>query len=265
MLGFTVRTRDADDDGSVRAISLIEVEGRTTNDVIRALRGVAEIDSLHSTNGGWDLVAEIRTESLRDFDPRSRTHPFGGRASSTARPACSSIRYCAIERVGAAVRSVGTSPSAAAVRMPHWCSKLNADMGRPKRWPWKILTPSPISALSWNWVSTPSATTSKPSVRALANHAAQDTCGVESGRRVVGDPTSVDLRDLGVDGRPIRSRFEYPRPMSSIASATPRSRMETTVSGEITSTNSVISRTTHPGCTRWRRSAASIFVASSGS
>lgn len=68
VLGFTVRTRDASDDDDVRAISLIEVEGRTTNQVIAALRGVPEIQSLHSTNGGWDLVAEIRADSLRTFD-----------------------------------------------------------------------------------------------------------------------------------------------------------------------------------------------------
>jgi DNA-binding Lrp family transcriptional regulator len=68
VLGFTIRTRDDQGDDDVRAISLIEVEGRTTNDVIAALRGIPEIQSLHTTNGGWDLVAEIRCDSLREFD-----------------------------------------------------------------------------------------------------------------------------------------------------------------------------------------------------
>lgn len=68
VLGFTVRTRDDHGDDDVRAISLIEVEGRTTNDVIKALRGLPEIQALHTTNGGWDLVAEIRCDSLLDFD-----------------------------------------------------------------------------------------------------------------------------------------------------------------------------------------------------
>ncbi len=67
VLGFTVRMKD-DHDDDVRAISLIEVEGRTTNEVIRALRGLPEIQSLHTTNGGWDLVAEIRCDSLLAFD-----------------------------------------------------------------------------------------------------------------------------------------------------------------------------------------------------
>ena len=68
VLGFTVRMRDDHGDDDVRAITLIEVVGRTTNDVIKALRGLAEIQSLHTTNGGWDLVAEVRCDSLLDFD-----------------------------------------------------------------------------------------------------------------------------------------------------------------------------------------------------
>ncbi|MGB3735772.1 MAG: Lrp/AsnC family transcriptional regulator [Ilumatobacter sp.] len=68
VLGFTVRMREDHGDDDVRAITLIEVEGRTTNDVIKALRGLAEIQSLHTTNGGWDLVAEVRCDSLLDFD-----------------------------------------------------------------------------------------------------------------------------------------------------------------------------------------------------
>ena len=68
VLGFTVRTRDDHPDDEVRAVSLVEVEGRNTTDVIKALRGLPEIQSLHTTNGGWDLVAEIRCDSLRAFD-----------------------------------------------------------------------------------------------------------------------------------------------------------------------------------------------------
>lgn len=68
VVGFTVRVREEHDPQSIRAISLIEVEGRATDAVIRKLRGFPEIESLHTTNGGWDLVAELRTESLADFD-----------------------------------------------------------------------------------------------------------------------------------------------------------------------------------------------------
>ena len=68
IVGFSVRVRDELDPLEVRAMTLIEVEGRTTNLVIRALRGIPEIRSLHTTNGGWDLVAELGAEPLAHFD-----------------------------------------------------------------------------------------------------------------------------------------------------------------------------------------------------
>jgi DNA-binding Lrp family transcriptional regulator len=68
IIGFTVRVRDELDPLAVRAMTLIEVEGRTTDNVIRQLRGFTEIRSLHTTNGGWDLVAELGAETLAHFD-----------------------------------------------------------------------------------------------------------------------------------------------------------------------------------------------------
>jgi DNA-binding Lrp family transcriptional regulator len=68
VVGFTVRVRDELDPLAIHAISLIEVEGRSTDRVIRQLRGFPEIIALHTTNGGWDLVAELRTETLAEFD-----------------------------------------------------------------------------------------------------------------------------------------------------------------------------------------------------
>ncbi|MBC9033759.1 Lrp/AsnC family transcriptional regulator [Sphingomonas sp. JC676] len=67
ILGFTVRARD-DVRGGVRAVMLIEVAGRSTSAVIHSLKGMPELRTLHTTNGGWDLVAEIETETLTDFD-----------------------------------------------------------------------------------------------------------------------------------------------------------------------------------------------------
>lgn len=68
VVGFSVRIRDYDEAGRIRAISFIEVVGRTTDHVITELRGFPEIIALHTTNGGWDLVAEISCESLSGFD-----------------------------------------------------------------------------------------------------------------------------------------------------------------------------------------------------
>ncbi|MDR6868070.1 DNA-binding Lrp family transcriptional regulator [Microbacterium resistens] len=68
IVGFSVRVRDPSTASAVRAIMLVAVEGRNTGDVIRSLRGVPEIAALHTTNGRWDLVAEISCESLASFD-----------------------------------------------------------------------------------------------------------------------------------------------------------------------------------------------------
>lgn len=68
ILGFTVRFRQDYDTQAIRAIMMIQVAGRSTTAVIRQLRGMPELVSLHTTNGAWDLIAEIRAESLTDFD-----------------------------------------------------------------------------------------------------------------------------------------------------------------------------------------------------
>ena len=68
LLGFTVRVREDYDDLTVRAVMLIEVNGRSTTQVIQKLRGITEIRALHTTNGNWDLVADISAQSLSDFD-----------------------------------------------------------------------------------------------------------------------------------------------------------------------------------------------------
>ncbi|HNP56293.1 MAG TPA: Lrp/AsnC family transcriptional regulator [Gordonia sp. (in: high G+C Gram-positive bacteria)] len=68
IVGFSVRVRDPADASVVRAIMLIAVEGRSTPEVIRNLRGVPEIAALHTTNGEWDLIAEMNCESLAAFD-----------------------------------------------------------------------------------------------------------------------------------------------------------------------------------------------------
>ncbi|CAN7583250.1 Lrp/AsnC family transcriptional regulator [Rhizobium rhizogenes] len=68
LLGFTVRVREDYDLSAVHAVMMIEVVGKSTTQVIRRLRGLTEISALHTTNGNWDLVANIRAASLADFD-----------------------------------------------------------------------------------------------------------------------------------------------------------------------------------------------------
>ncbi|WP_319412289.1 Lrp/AsnC family transcriptional regulator [uncultured Cohaesibacter sp.] len=68
ILGYTVRVREDYELDGIRAIMLIEVVGKSTSQVIRKLRGMPELHTLHTTNGAWDLVAEIQAASLSDFD-----------------------------------------------------------------------------------------------------------------------------------------------------------------------------------------------------
>ncbi len=68
LLGFTIRVREDYDPDTIRAIMMIEVVGKSTSEVIRRLRGLPELQTLHTTNGSWDLVAEVQTSSLGDFD-----------------------------------------------------------------------------------------------------------------------------------------------------------------------------------------------------
>ena len=64
VLGFTVFLKD----DPVRGVMLIGIEGRCTDRIVRQLTGLPELRAVHSTNGRWDVIAEIGTKSLEDFD-----------------------------------------------------------------------------------------------------------------------------------------------------------------------------------------------------
>ncbi|MEQ8395108.1 Lrp/AsnC family transcriptional regulator [Thalassobaculum sp.] len=66
--GFTIKVSAEGDRQPVRAIMLIEVEGKTTDAVFRRLHGFPEVRTLHATNGRWDIVAELATDTLEAFD-----------------------------------------------------------------------------------------------------------------------------------------------------------------------------------------------------
>ena len=72
ILGFTVRVRPDAEPARVRAVMMVEVEGERTDPIIKALRGLPEIAAIHTTNGRWDLVLELQTEGLEDFDQALR-------------------------------------------------------------------------------------------------------------------------------------------------------------------------------------------------
>ena len=65
--GFTVRTGRELEPNRVRAIMSIAIEGERSSAVVKAMRGLPEVAAIHTTNGRWDLVAELDTATLAEF------------------------------------------------------------------------------------------------------------------------------------------------------------------------------------------------------
>lgn len=68
IVGYTVRLRPQVERNHIRAFMNVAVDGNRTEMVLRALRGNPHVAALHTTNGRWDLVAELRTDTLEEFD-----------------------------------------------------------------------------------------------------------------------------------------------------------------------------------------------------
>lgn len=66
--GYTVRLKPGAETHRIRAWMGIAIEGNTSAAVLKALRGEPAVQTLHSTNGRWDFVAEIRADTLEAFD-----------------------------------------------------------------------------------------------------------------------------------------------------------------------------------------------------
>ena len=83
ILGFTLRLRPDADPRRVRAVMMVAIEGKSPAPVIRALRALPEVVAIHTTNGRWDLVVELRTDGLEAFDHAlSRVRLIDGIAST---------------------------------------------------------------------------------------------------------------------------------------------------------------------------------------
>jgi DNA-binding Lrp family transcriptional regulator len=68
IVGYTVILRTDAADQPIRGIMMIDIEGHAADRVMRALGGLAEVSAIHTTNGRWDLVAELSAATLSDFD-----------------------------------------------------------------------------------------------------------------------------------------------------------------------------------------------------
>lgn len=68
ILGFTVVMKEDTLTDPVRGLMMIAIEGRGTDRILRHLSGMPEVRRVYSTNGRWDVIVEIGTDTLERFD-----------------------------------------------------------------------------------------------------------------------------------------------------------------------------------------------------
>ena len=68
VLGFSIVLKADAQQDPVRGMMMIGIEGRGADRIIRALNGFQQVRAIHTTNGRWDLIVEIGTTTLEDFD-----------------------------------------------------------------------------------------------------------------------------------------------------------------------------------------------------
>jgi DNA-binding Lrp family transcriptional regulator len=64
IVGYTVRLRPDAEPEVIRAWMGVRVEGNQTRAVMAHLLGEPGVAALHDTNGRWDLLAELRAQSM---------------------------------------------------------------------------------------------------------------------------------------------------------------------------------------------------------
>ena len=68
IVGYTVRLKPQTERHHIRALMTVAVEGNRSEGVLKALAGDPAVEALHTTNGRWDIVAELRADTLEAFD-----------------------------------------------------------------------------------------------------------------------------------------------------------------------------------------------------
>ena len=67
IVGYTVRLRPDAEPRAIRAWMSVLVDGNQTRAVIASLLGEPAVEALHDTNGRWDLLAELRVETMAEL------------------------------------------------------------------------------------------------------------------------------------------------------------------------------------------------------
>ena len=67
IVGYTLKLRPDAEPNQIRAWMGVLVEGNQTRAVTASLLGEPGVAALHDTNGRWDLLAELRAESMAEL------------------------------------------------------------------------------------------------------------------------------------------------------------------------------------------------------
>ena len=67
IVGYTVRLKPEAEPNYIRAWMGVLVEGNQTRAVTASLLGEPGVAALHDTNGRWDLLAELRADSMAEL------------------------------------------------------------------------------------------------------------------------------------------------------------------------------------------------------
>ena len=68
IVGFTVLTKRDVTRNLVRGLMMLEIEGNAAQSVRQKLLTFPQIEMVHTTNGKWDLIVDLATDSLEDLD-----------------------------------------------------------------------------------------------------------------------------------------------------------------------------------------------------
>ncbi|MGI3210125.1 Lrp/AsnC family transcriptional regulator [Roseovarius tibetensis] len=83
IIGFSVVLRGDAARDPVRGLMMLGIEGRGTERILRQLGGLSAVRAMHTTNGRWDVIVEIGTETLEALDRvLAQIRRFDGIASS---------------------------------------------------------------------------------------------------------------------------------------------------------------------------------------
>ncbi|MBB96717.1 MAG: AsnC family transcriptional regulator [Rhodobacteraceae bacterium] len=68
ILGYSVVLKQDVAEDAVRGMMMLAIQGRGAERILRQLTNLTEVRAVHSTNGRWDLIVEVGTDTLEAFD-----------------------------------------------------------------------------------------------------------------------------------------------------------------------------------------------------